>query len=267
MKIINYHIAKDTKEAYNILNEFKGAAVIGGGAWMRLSNRIIEHAIDLSKLGLDKIVEKDDRFEIGCMTTLRDIETNDNLNEYFNGVIGKSFNTVMGVQVRNIATIGGTIAGKLGFSDILTPLLVLNVELEFYENKKVSLDDFLNGRGFQKDILLKVIVYKDNRKVTFHSLKKTSTDFAVLNTAVSLINGKHLISIGARPGMAKLAYKAMEYADSIKQINEESITEVSKIALKEMTLGSNYKASKEYREQLCKVFVKRAMKEVHNYES
>ena len=44
-------------------------------------------AIDLSGLGLDQIVETDEAFEIGCMVSLRQLETHEALNTYTAGAV------------------------------------------------------------------------------------------------------------------------------------------------------------------------------------
>lgn len=54
--------------------------------WLKMGNRNISTAIDLSGLGLAGIQETDEEFVIGCMTTLRELETDKRLNEYTQGL-------------------------------------------------------------------------------------------------------------------------------------------------------------------------------------
>ena len=56
---------------------------------MRLSNTMINTAIDLSELGLDTIVENAEEFSIGAMVSLRDIEVHEGLNQYTNNAVKK----------------------------------------------------------------------------------------------------------------------------------------------------------------------------------
>ena len=65
----------------------KTACVLGGMVWLKMGNRNVSTAIDLSGLGLDTIQEYDDEFVIGCMTSLRDLETNQALHEYTHGAM------------------------------------------------------------------------------------------------------------------------------------------------------------------------------------
>ena len=74
LKIKSYVKVNSLAEAYE-LNQKKTARVLGGMVWMKMGNRAVSTAIDLSGLGLDTISEDDDEFVIGCMTPLRDLET------------------------------------------------------------------------------------------------------------------------------------------------------------------------------------------------
>ena len=64
--IQNYVRAQSIDEAYE-LNQKKGSCIIGGMLWTKMQDRLIQTAIDMCDLGLDKIEEKDDEFIIGAM--------------------------------------------------------------------------------------------------------------------------------------------------------------------------------------------------------
>mgnify|MGYP003486363071 CR=1 FL=1 len=73
LTIKNYVKAESLEQAYE-LNQKRSAKVLGGTLWLKMGNRNVQTAIDLSNLGLDKIEETEDAFKIGAMTTLRQIE-------------------------------------------------------------------------------------------------------------------------------------------------------------------------------------------------
>ena len=89
LKIKSYVKVKSIAEAYE-LNQKKTALVLGGMVWLKMGNRNISTAIDLSGLGLDTVQETDDEFVIGCMTPLRELEINKRLNEYTHGAVRES---------------------------------------------------------------------------------------------------------------------------------------------------------------------------------
>ena len=86
LKIKSYERVNSIAEAYE-LNQKKSACVLGGMVWLKMGNRNISTAIDLSGLGLDTVQELEDEFVIGCMTTLHDLETNAALNEFTGGAV------------------------------------------------------------------------------------------------------------------------------------------------------------------------------------
>ncbi len=262
MKINNYHKVNTLDEAYALITGNKSSSIIAGGAWLKFSKKTIEDAIDLSNLNLDKIVEAEETFEIGCMTTLRNVEKNQSLQNFYDGIIVKSISEIMGIQIRNIATIGGTVAGRYGFSDLIPVLLVLDTKLLFYKKGTITLEEFLNLKGFNSDILIKIIINKKIGKAKFISMRKTSNDFSVINVAVLKNDKECKIAVGARPNGAIFAKKAMEYINNFKTYNKEVIDECASITSKEISFGSNSRASKEYRVELCRVLVKRGLQEV-----
>lgn len=112
LKIKSYVKVKSVAEAYE-LNQKKTAIVLGGMVWLKMGNRNISTAIDLSGLGLDTIQEFDDEFVIGCMTPLRELEINESLNEYTHGAIQEVCDTLSGVQFQQLCDSRGKHLGTL----------------------------------------------------------------------------------------------------------------------------------------------------------
>ena len=109
MLTINQYVrAKTLKEAYDLCQN-RSSVVIGGMLWLKMQNRSVDIAIDLCDLGLDKIEDKGDEIHIGAMVTLRQLELDQSLNEYTNHAIYESVKNIVGVQFRNLATIGGSL--------------------------------------------------------------------------------------------------------------------------------------------------------------
>ncbi|MFA9397899.1 MAG: xanthine dehydrogenase family protein subunit M [Clostridiaceae bacterium] len=259
MKIKQYYNLDNIEKSYEILQK-KNSLVVGGGAFLHLGDREVENAIDISNLGLDYIKNKQEYIEIGASTTLREIEKSEILKNNFHGIVSKTVSKIMGVQIRNMATIGGTVFGRYGFSDLLTSLLSLDTTVELYKNGKMSLEEFLES-DIQKDILTKIIIKKDGRCAKYLNMRNTSTDFSMLNVAVSRKDNEFKISVGARPNRAKLCYEASNFMAK-SNFNYEDAKQAGEIAANELNFGKDIRASKEYRKELCSVLVKRAILEV-----
>ena len=180
--IRNYVVAESLEQAYE-LNQKKNNVVLGGIGWLKMGGRNIQTAIDLSTLGLDKIEEDEECFKIGCMCTLRQLETNESLNSYFDGIIAKSVIHIVGVQFRNCATIGGSVYSRFGFSDILTALLSLETYVELFNGGIIPLSEY-RDMPYDNDILVRIIIKKDNRKTAYLTHRNSATDIPTLAVAV-----------------------------------------------------------------------------------
>ena len=247
-------------EAYRILKEKKDAAVLGGCAFLRMGSRAIGTAIDLSHLDLMGIKEHDDVVEIGAMTTFRMLETDSIVNKCFDGLLADAVKPIIGVQFRNVVTVGATVFSKYGFSDLITALLALETEVELAHGGRMALETFLN-RSYEKDILTRVWIRKEARRTAYQSFRNSASDFPILTAAVSLLPGQGRIVIGARPLKAAIAQKA-SLEMSRMDLHSLRIDEIASLAAEEMTFGANMRGSAEYRRELCKILVKRAVAEV-----
>ena len=260
MKVNEYYRASSLEDAYLKLQEDPKNAILGGGLWMKKLGQSYNALIDLSSLGLDKISETENEVVVGSLVSQREFENSPVIRNLYNDAIGFATREVMGVNFRNIATIGGSIMGRYPFSDVICGLLPYEVCLEFYPSQKMSLEEYLNYKGKLNAILVSIHIKKEKGVGYFKKVKTTALDFPIVNIAVSKINGKYKVAVGARPMVASLAKKAMEY------LNSESNPDFAKageIAASELSFLDNKDASKDYRVELTKVYVRRGLQEVN----
>ncbi len=254
----DYLLPKTIDDAYQALISKKSARLIGGGCFLRMGSRRIGLAIDLSDLGLDYIKDMGDEIEIGAMASLRSFEISPLLKGQFGSLIGDSVNHIIGVQLRNIATIGATVYSRYGFSDPITGLLALDADIFLYKGGRISLENYLKEEDHRRDILEKIIIKKNIKGGSFQTFRNSAVDYAILSVAAVETEKGMRISIGARPGVANLAVKAMDYID-YNGITEETAIKAGEIASEEMHYGSNNRGSGIYRKELSKILVKRAL--------
>ena len=243
--IQKYVRAQSLEEAWQ-LNQNKRNRILGGMLWMRLGKGSVNTAIDLCDLGLDKIEETGEAFSIGAMATLRDIELHEGLNTYCGGAVADAVKDIVGVQFRNMATVGGSIWGRFGFSDVLTVFLALDSYVELYKGGIIPLEQFAKMKK-DNDILVRLIVKKTPCKVVYTSMRNQRTDFPVIACAVAQMNGAYRASVGARPARAILIQN--EKAEGFAAF-------VAEIAPTE----GNIRGSAAYRTHLIRVLVERSMK-------
>lgn len=244
-------------DAYQILMAKRNNTILGGCAFLRLSSSRIGTGIELSKLDLDYIKEEQEYIEIGAMTTFRDLETSGILQELFNGILPKAVSHIIGVQFRNVVTVGASVYAKYGFSDLITALLVLETEVQLYKGGRMPLTEFL-GRAYEKDLLTKIFIKKNHRKASYQNLRSSASDFPIINVAVSNLDNHWLIVAGAMPSRAKIALQA-----SLQLAKENiNVDEIAAMAVEELVFGTNARGTAEYRKAVCKVLITRGIREV-----
>ena len=257
LTINEYRKVESLEEAYE-LNQKKNNKIIAGGVWMKIGDRRIATAIDLSGLGLDQITETDTEFVIGAMTTLREIEKHAGLAAYTDGAIRESVRHIVGVQFRNLATIGGSIFGRFGFSDVLTCFLALDTEVELYKGGIISLEEFAKMER-DNDILVRVIVKKTPGKGSYQSHRNTKTDFPVLAVAADRYGDELKVAVGARPMKAVCIHVPAEQLDACTDLKKF----VKELAA-QVPMGSNMRGSAAYRTHLAEVLIRRALERITN---
>lgn len=258
--VIDIISPSSVEEAYEILKKRKTNQIIGGSAFLRMGKKRIGTGIELSNLDLDYIKENESYIEIGAMTTFRTLETSSIIKNSFGSIISDSVRDIIGVQFRNVVTVGGTIFSKYGFSDLIVALLSLDTEVELHNGGRITLDEFLE-KTYEKDLLTKIYIKKNDKKSSYKSLRNAKSDYPLLNVSVSKDDNKFKICVGARPQRAVVAANASEFLSN-NEVNETNINKAANIASEELVFGSNMRASKEYRSAMSKVLIKRAIMEV-----
>lgn len=251
IKIKNYVRPETLDEAYTLLCEKKSNLILGGMLWLKMQGRNVDTAIDLQNLNLDTIEENNTEFHIGCMTTLRDLELHAGLNELTNGALKDSVKHIVGVQFRNLATIGGSTWGRFGFSDVLTLFMALDAKVELYKNGIMTVEEFSKFSRTEKDILVRIIVPKTHGQTVYLSQRNISTDFPVLAVAAHSNNGSVNCAVGARPKLAVM----------LRDIPSDP-AEAAEYVASTLEFDSNLRASEEYRRQICKVLVRRCLEQM-----
>lgn len=249
------------EEAYRLAQE-KNAAIAGGMMWLRLEKKkSIGCLIDLSDLGLDKIEKTGEGLRIGAYVTLRMLETDPGLNEYSHGALAASMKNIVGVQFRNLATVGGSVAGRFGFSDVICVLAALGAEAEYCRAGRIPVEQLIKeGNAPEHDILTSVLLPKAlPLACAYQAHRNTAADFPALNCAVAVYPDGITCAVGARPGRAAVLHLpaselSVLHSDAARRAYAEKTAET-------LALGSNSRASEDYRRALCAVLVRRVLED------
>ena len=232
MTIREYKQAESLEEAWQ-LNQKKANRVLGGMIWLKMENINVGTAIDLSGLELDTIEESEGSFSIGAMVTLRQLEEHAGLAAYTHGAVKEALRHIVGVQLRNLAT-------------------------ELYKGGIISLQEYAE-RPYDRDILVRLIVKKEEAEFFYQSVRNSQTDIPVLTCAAArLENGSYRIAIGARPLKAVLFELPAKAGVSAQELAQNFADEVKQ----KIVTGSNMRGNAEYRRHLAGVLTKRAVLEL-----
>ncbi len=281
-----YVRAKSIEEAYELYQK-KSNVVLGGMLWLKMMNKTCGTAIDLCDLGLDQIEEDETQFRIGAYVSLRELETNKALDAYTHGAMAESVRHIVGVQFRNVATLGGSIWGRYGFSDVMTLFRALGAKVELHHGGIMDLDEFVELPRKVRDILVAVIVPKQTQHIVYLSQRNQSTDFPVLTCAVAQRADGYVAVIGAAPRMAQVVPDAAGILDQLSEVTRltgtgglsddpseaggasvidpvkrKKIEDFAAYTAAHVRFGSNLRAGADYRRIICQVLVRRALEQI-----
>lgn len=261
LSIGRYVRAGSVREAYELVQKNRRACVLGGGAWLRLGAGTIPVAIDLAGLGLDAIEEVADdpvfgrALRLGAYVTLRRVETDQRLAAATDGLLARAVRDIVGVQFRNVATVGGSVAGRFGFSDVCCALLALGAHVELVGAGRLPLEAFLAQPGRVRDVLTHVVVPAGPVAASYQAVRNQATDFPVLSTcAVCGEAGAWRVAVGARPGRPRLVT-----GGALSPQPAPAEVDAACAAAQALPFSGNMWASERYRRHVAGVLVRRAI--------
>lgn len=248
---------KTVEEAFEMATKNKTAPMLAGGCWLRLGRRTWPAVIDMAGLNLRYVREEDNEFVIGAMATQGDVERFEPLKQFCGGAVVNGVKEILGVQFRNMATMGGSVASRFGFSDIIPALLAVHADIVTFNGGRMSMQDYMNYR--ERDILVEIRIPNKEVPVAIEALRISRGDFPVLTGSVRRDGNEYEVYIGTRPGAPQLAAKASAL---LSEKGLDGVAEAAKLASEELVYQKNSHASKEYRVEMVKSMVQRLVKEV-----
>jgi CO/xanthine dehydrogenase FAD-binding subunit len=256
----------------------KGALLAGGTDLMpKLKRREIEapgYVIDLK--GIPDLAyisnAEGDGLRIGALATLRAIETSALIQTTYN-ILSQTASSMASVQIRNRGTVAGNLCNGVPSADTAPPLLALDATVKLMSQKGeriVPLNDFFIGPNktvLSDDELLVEIqvprVLPHSRGVYLKLTQRSAMELAVVGVAV-MVSARDgacediKIALGAvapTPIKAKRAEAVLRG----QRFSEELIEHTARTAAEESRPIDDHRASREYRRDMVKVLVERAL--------
>ena len=137
-------------------------------------------------------------------------------------------------------------------------MMVLDTYVELYKGGTVSLEEFAKMK-YERDILVRVIIKKDGRKVAYVSQRRSKTDFPLIAVAAAKKDDMWYLSVGARPSKAALVVRPVQTSCELSEQAKEAVSLFS--------FGSNLRGSADYRKSLAEIYVRRLMEALNGEEA
>jgi carbon-monoxide dehydrogenase medium subunit len=277
----DYMEASSIEEVVSILTEYDGIAkVLAGGTdlLLQIRNKLIKpkYLVDIEKVPRLKYIKYDGskNFLIGALTSIRDLEKSTELKNKCS-IIPQAASQLGSVAIRNMATIGGNLCNAAPSAETSPALIGLGAKIKIIgpEGERIiPLEDFFVGPGKTAlkvgEVLveIQVPVLKPNTKgIYYKHAIRGSIDSSIVGVAAILTMERNvcrdaMVVLGAVASTAIRAKRAEKFLIGQK-INEALVDEAAKTAAREAKPITDVRATAEYRREMVKVFVKRAVLE------
>jgi CO/xanthine dehydrogenase FAD-binding subunit len=271
-----FHQPCTADEAIRLLQKPGGqACLVAGGTDLALrTGRSVTDLVDITRLGLDYIRRSGQGVRIGASTTLTALEQSPRVRHLANGILAMAAASCGTLQTRNLSTIGGTLANASSAADLATPLLVLAAKVVLQglrSRRQVLLAEFFQGPHdtvATGSLLTEIAIPPclPHTAWSFQRFSRTGTDIALVNVGAGLQLSRRgrctwiRIAFGAaapRPMRAPKAEAVL--ADSI--LNKPRIERAADVAAQEILPITDVRATAEYRTELIRVLLRRALEE------
>lgn len=275
-----YHAPTNVKDALGLLGRYKDdAKLLAGGhslvPMMKLRLAQPKHVIDLRKVpGLSGIKEDGGVIVLGAMTTHWQMESSTLLKSKC-VILAETASVIGDPAVRNLGTIGGSIAHADPAADQPATLIALGAEMVCEGPKgrrTVKVDDWFQGLMAtalgEDEILveLRVPAWPGGTGGAYLKFPHPASRFAVVGVAALVTLDKEgkctRASVGVTgAGTKAVRAKGVEAGLTGKKLDAATIEAAAQKAADGVDVQADLQGSVEYKAHLCRVFAKRAVTE------
>jgi CO/xanthine dehydrogenase FAD-binding subunit len=278
----DYIVASSANEVVDLLREHQDRArIIAGGTLLHeLSFRgllgNVHTLVDISKLGLSYTKWENGGLRIGATTTFTDLlDVLQAKRDAGFAVLEDALRSIRPVQVRNVATVGGSICTGVPFFDLPVALLASDASVRIVapsKQRELTLGEFFHGY-FSTDLKpdefvteIEVPRMRDGTSGAFLKLETNSVDWALVSVAARLRKDSNTMRdirvVVGGSGVDQKVQRAVRAERALE--GQPPSDEVMRAAAEEMVadvkFSSDFRASSEYRTEVARVFVRRCLR-------
>ena len=270
-------------EVFSLLDKHgDDARVIAGGTsliiWMRQRLLMPKLVIGLGRIPDFDTITFDPRegLRIGAGARHRDVELSPAIKQHY-PLLHETFRKVAQPRIRNMGTIGGNLAGGDPLTDPGASLMALDAELTLTSSsngtRTMSLEEFFVDY-YQTalepgELLTEIRVPPPQRRGWSHIkfTPRSVEDFATVGVAVTLQAGNGTcedVRVGLN-SVASIIVRAKKAEEVLrgKPISDAALQEMGEVAAREVDPMDDNRGSADYKRDLVKVLVRRAVQEAY----
>ena len=260
MYSFNYNRVKSVADAAAALGKSDDAKLLAGGqslvAAMKLRLSKPSDLIDLGTIAdLRGIKVEGSTVTIGAMTRHAEVAASAEVKKAIPALAALAAG-IGDRQVRNMGTIGGSVANNDPAADYPAALVGMGATIQT-NKRKIAADDFFKGMfetALQAGEIITSVSFPAPKRAAYMKFKNPASRFAIVGVFVAeTSSGVRVAVTGASPGVFRVA--EMEKALGAKFAPES----VANIKIPEKGLNSDIHAKADYRAHLVTVMAKRAV--------
>ena len=282
MRDFEYLPTKTIQEACSLISQYKeeGKVLAGGQSLITLLRQKLispSYLIDIKGVSeLDYLTFDEKKgLRMGALTTHRAIEKSPLIQSKY-PVLSEMEKSVASVQTRNWGTIGGNLCGADPIGDPAPSLVALNAKIKIVSSrgeKTIPLEEFFTDYFttiLEPDEILTEIQVPPpvpHTGVIYMKFSTIEAGIKIVSTSTSIVlDSDKQTCKDARIVMSAVApvpFNARKAGELLigKKIKEDLIAETAQLASEETNPTSDVHASAEFRREIAKVLVRRAVKE------
>lgn len=281
MRRFDMYVPESLNDLLSYLDDHQpGVQLIANGTDLinRIQRRQVETRVlvDISGLSEFNYVRDDSgKIRIGALTTIQDLISSPVLGHHYD-VFRDVASKFGGPSIVNMATVGGNICAASSSEDLIPVLLVLGASVTLRSKKGervIGLDDFLTNKRqtamLPNEILIETMFDEldDQSTCAFEKIgMRNSLIIAFLNCSVCLKLSKESkrieeIKIAMNRVSGKIPNRATKTEDELRgnPLTKEHVENAITVLKSELQLTSDFRASKEYRQNVGPVLFKRTL--------
>lgn len=210
--ITTYHRPRTLDEALTLIAQ-PNVLPLGGGTLLAARNSTAEpvEVVDLQSLDMASIKQSGNNLELGATLTLQKLFE----SEHCPDALKSALKLEAPLNIRNAATLAGTLVSCDGRSTLATILLAFDARLHVTSTQKpeelINVGDFLPLREQIRGKLITKIIMPLNAKLAFEYVSRTPADKPIVCVALAKWNsGRTRLAVGGYKASPMLAMDGTE---------------------------------------------------------